>query len=108
MDGDCADMPALCDLAEEFDALLIVDEAHGTGILGQTGAGLCEAQGVADRVHITISTASKALGGLGGIITADKVIIDTLINLARPLIYTTAIPPAQAATILQAVRADPR
>ncbi len=103
MDGDCADMPALCDLAEEFDALLIVDEAHGTGILGQTGAGLCEAQGVADRVHITISTASKALGGLGGIITADKVIIDTLINLARPLIYTTAIPPAQAATILQAV-----
>jgi len=103
MDGDCADLPALCDLAEAHDAVLIVDEAHGTGVLGETGAGLCEAQGVSDRVPITISTASKALGGLGGIITADQPVIDTIVNHARSLIYTTAIPPTQAAAIGKAV-----
>lgn len=103
MDGDCADLPALCDLADEFGAVMVADEAHGTGLLGETGSGLCEAQGVTGRVHVTVSTASKALGGLGGIITAAKPIIDTLVNRARPVIYTTAIPPAQAATIEQAV-----
>ncbi|MEZ6192566.1 MAG: 8-amino-7-oxononanoate synthase [Phycisphaerales bacterium] len=103
MDGDCADLPALCDLADEFDAVTVVDEAHGTGLLGETGSGLCEAQGVTGRVHVTISTASKALGGLGGIITAARPVIDTIVNRARPVIYTTAIPPAQAAAIAQAV-----
>lgn len=103
MDGDCADLPGLCDLADEYNAVMIVDEAHGTGVLGETGSGLCEAQGVTGRVHVTISTASKALGGFGGIITADRSILDTLVNHARALIYTTAIPPAQAATILKAV-----
>ena len=103
MDGDTADLPTLCDLAERFDAVMVVDEAHGTGLLGETGSGLCEAQGVIGRVHVTVSTASKALGGLGGIITAAQPIIDTIVNRARPLIYTTAVPPAQAATIKQAV-----
>jgi 8-amino-7-oxononanoate synthase len=104
MDGDTADLPALCDLAEQYNAVTIIDEAHGTGLLGDTGAGLSEAQGVIDRIHVTISTASKALGGLGGIITAAQPIIDTIINHARSLIYTTAIPPAQAAAIEQAVK----
>lgn len=103
MDGDCADLPALCDLSDEFDAIMVVDEAHGTGLLGETGAGLCEAQGVIGRVDVTISTASKALGGLGGMITAAKPIIDTIVNRARAVIYTTSIPPAQAAAIGQAV-----
>lgn len=103
MDGDCADLPSLCDLADEFDAVVMVDEAHGTGVLGKSGAGLCEAQGVTERVYITVSTASKAMGGLGGIIAAAQPVIDTIINHARPLIYTTAIPPAQAASILKAV-----
>ncbi len=110
MDGDTADLPALCDLAQQFDAVMVVDEAHGTGLLGETGSGLCEAQNVLGKVHVTISTASKALGGLGGIITAAQPIIDTIVNHARPLIYTTAIPPAQAAAIDQAVtliQADP-
>ncbi len=104
MDGDTADLPALCELAEAYDAVMVVDEAHGTGLLGETGAGLCEAQGVVGRVQVTISTASKALGGLGGIITASQPVIDTIINHARALIYTTAIPPAQAAAIEQSVR----
>ena len=104
MDGDTADLPTLCDLAEEYDAVMVVDEAHGTGLLGKTGAGLCEAQGVVGRVQVTISTASKALGGLGGIITASRPVVDTIINHARALIYTTAIPPAQAAAIEQSIR----
>ncbi|MFK7789097.1 MAG: aminotransferase class I/II-fold pyridoxal phosphate-dependent enzyme, partial [Phycisphaeraceae bacterium] len=81
MDGDCADLPGLCDLADRCDASLIVDEAHGTGVLGDDGSGLASAQGVADRIYtcgtggIVVSTASKALGSLGGIITADRPII---------------------------------
>lgn len=110
MDGNVADLPALCALAERHDAVLVVDEAHGTGVLGGDGAGLASAQGVADRVPITVSTASKALGGLGGLVTGPRVVIDTLINRARPLIYSTAVPPAQAATIgaaLDVIRDEP-
>lgn len=110
MDGDAADLPALCDLADRYDAIVLVDEAHATGLLGDTGAGLCEAQGVADRVHAVVSTASKGLGSLGGIVTASQPIIDTLINRARSLIYTTAVPPAQAAAIqaaLEVIRDEP-
>jgi len=110
MDGDAADLPALCDLAEAHDAMLIVDEAHGTGVLGARGAGLCELQNVAQRVDVVISTASKALGGLGGIVTARQVVIDTLINHARSFIYTTAAPPAQVAAIgaaLDVIRDEP-
>ena len=104
MDGDAADLPALCDLAQCYDATTIVDEAHGTGVLGDGGTGLCEAQGVTERVDVVVSTASKALGGLGGIVTASQAVIDTLVNRARSLIYTTAVPPAQVAAIGEAVR----
>jgi 8-amino-7-oxononanoate synthase len=103
MDGDAANLPLLCDLAEKYHAILIVDEAHGTGVLGTTGAGLCELQGVADRVGVVISTASKALGGLGGIVTAPQEVIATLVNHARPFIFTTGIPAAQAAAIGAAI-----
>ena len=110
MDGDTADLPQLCDLADRYDAIMIVDEAHATGVLGASGAGLCELQGVSQRVDVVISTASKALGGLGGIVTAPSEVIDTLINRARSFIYTTAIPPAQAAAItaaLDVIRDEP-
>ena len=110
MDGDCADLPALCELRDRFDAILIVDEAHATGVLGDSGAGLAEAQGVAGRVDVTISTAGKALGSLGGIITAARPVIETIINSARSFIYTTAAPPTQAAAIdaaLDVIAAEP-
>lgn len=110
MDGDAANLPAICDLADQHDAIVIVDEAHGTGVLGEHGRGLCEAQGVTDRVHVVVSTASKALGSLGGIVTAAQPIVDTLVNRARPMIYTTGIPPAQAATIgaaIEVIEAEP-
>lgn len=99
MDGDVADLPALCELRDAFDAVLIVDEAHGTGILGLRGSGLVEEQGVAGRIDITISTASKALGSIGGIVTSSQPVIDTLVNHARSFLYTTAVPPTQAAAI---------
>lgn len=111
MDGDTADLQALCNLAAEHSAITIIDEAHGTGVLGATGSGLCELQNVADRVDVVISTASKALGSLGGIVTAKKVVIDTLINGARSFIYTTAAPPPQVAAIgaaLDVIAAEPQ
>ncbi|QDU71378.1 aminotransferase class I/II-fold pyridoxal phosphate-dependent enzyme [Mucisphaera calidilacus] len=103
MDGDAADLPALADLADQHHAHLIVDEAHGTGVLGNTGAGLTEQQDVTHRCLAIVSTASKALGSQGGIITGSRTLIDTLINRARSLIYTTAPPPAQAALITEAL-----
>lgn len=110
MDGDVANLPGLCGLAERYDAVMVVDEAHGTGVLGETGAGLAERQGVVRRIPITISTASKALGGLGGIVTADRAVIDTLVNRGRPMIYSTAVPPSQVAAIgaaVEVVRDEP-
>lgn len=110
MDGDCADLPTLCELRDRYEAVLMVDEAHGTGVLGETGAGLAEQQGVAEAVDVTVSTASKALGSLGGIVTAPAVVIETLVNAARSFIYTTAVPPTQAAAIdaaLDVVRDEP-
>eukprot|EP00752_Nemacystus_decipiens_P016847 g15079.t1 len=109
MDGDCADLPALCELADRTNASLIVDEAHGTGVLGPDGSGLAAEQGVADRVYtcgtggVVISTASKALGSLGGLVTAARPIIDLILNKARPFIYSTAVPPAQAVAVAAAV-----
>ena len=95
MDGDVADLPALVGLAEETGAILVVDEAHATGVLGASGAGLAELQGVLGGGHVTISTASKALGGLGGIVTGPRTVIEYLVNFARPLIYSTAAPPGK-------------
>ncbi len=99
MDGDWADLPRLVALRDAHEAILIVDEAHGTGVLGDDGSGLAEHQGVAGRIDVTISTASKALGSLGGIVTAERLVIDELVNAARSFIYTTAAPPPQAAAI---------
>jgi 8-amino-7-oxononanoate synthase len=111
MDGDTADLPQLCDICERHDAVLVVDEAHATGLLGSSGSGLVEASGMVGRVPVTISTASKALGGLGGVVSGSRPLIDTLINLARTLIYTTASPPAQVAAIgaaVEVVRTEPQ
>ncbi|MEM1208966.1 MAG: 8-amino-7-oxononanoate synthase [Planctomycetota bacterium] len=99
MDGDLAPLPELAEVAERFAAYLLVDEAHATGLLGRTGAGLIEATDTAHRVTAANTTASKALGGLGGAVTASATIIDAIVNRARPLIYSTAPPPTQVAAI---------
>jgi 8-amino-7-oxononanoate synthase len=100
MDGDIADLPTLCAVADQHHALVIIDEAHATGVLGPTGAGLAEQQGCCDRIALHVGTLSKALGSIGGFIAGPQAAIDPLINTARPFIYTTALPPACSAASL--------
>lgn len=104
MDGDLADLTTLCGLARAHEALVIIDEAHGTGVLGEHGHGLAEAQGVESDIAITVGTLSKAFGSVGGFVCAAKPVIEMLINAGRAFIYTTALPPACSAASLAALR----
>ncbi|TWT64636.1 aminotransferase class I/II-fold pyridoxal phosphate-dependent enzyme [Allorhodopirellula solitaria] len=97
MDGDVAPLGELVDLADQHDAQLLVDEAHGTGVLGARGSGLCEAVGLQERIGIRIGTLSKAVGHQGGFVTGPRVVIDYLIQFCRPLIFSTALAPTAAA-----------
>ncbi len=105
MDGDFPDLAALVDLAEKYNALVLVDEAHATGMYGdQRGSGLCEAQGVSEQIALQMGTFSKALGGAGAYVAGSKILIDTLINRARGFIYSTAPSPANIAAAFAAVQ----
>lgn len=101
MDGTCAPLAALVDLADQFDAMMIVDEAHGTGVCGSHGSGACEAWGVKHRIPIRIGTLSKAIGSQGGFVCGPQVVCDYLLQTSRSLIYSTAAPPT---TILSALK----
>lgn len=103
MDGDTAPLPELCDVAAQHGAWVMVDDAHGFGVLGPQGAGTAAAQGVAGRVQIHMGTLGKALGTFGAFIAGSEALIETLIQFARPYIYTTAMPPALAAATLQSL-----
>lgn len=105
MDGDVADLPALCDLAEAHEAWVMVDDAHGTGVLGDSGGGTAEQQGARQRVDIHFGTLSKALGSVGGFIAGSAELIDYLHNRARGFIFTTAPNPAAAGAALAALEA---
>ncbi len=104
MDGDLAPLPQLCELAERFDATLIVDEAHGTGVFGATGRGACEHFQVSDHVPVRIGTLSKALGSLGGFVAGERPLIEYLRNHARTQMYSTALPAANCAAALASLR----
>ncbi len=110
MDGDVAPLESLCDLAERFDAHLIVDEAHATGVLGEDGSGSCAELGVKSRVPVRIGTLSKAIGSHGGFVVGPQRVIDYLVNRCRPLIFSTAGSPLTiAASIngLTSIRTEP-
>jgi 8-amino-7-oxononanoate synthase len=104
MDGDEAPLAALADACDRHDTLLLVDDAHGFGVLGASGAGSLEAQGVGARVELLMGTLGKALGTAGAFVAGDATFIETLVQHARTYIYTTALPPAVAAAALESLR----
>lgn len=104
MDGDCADLPSLVKMKKRHDAILIVDEAHGLGCFGATGAGWSQEQGLLDEVDIVVAPLGKAAASSGALVAGPAVVIDYLVNRARPFIYTTAPLPACAAAALAAIR----
>lgn len=104
MDGDLCPLPEILDLADEFDCMVLVDEAHATGVMGKHGAGCVEQFGCTGRPLIQMGTLSKALGSLGGYIAASAALIDFLRNRAPGWIYTTGLSPADTAAALEAIR----
>lgn len=103
MDGDLCPLPDLVTLAQAYDCMLLVDEAHGTGVLGKTGAGCVEHLGCRDAELIQMGTLSKALGSLGGYVAGSAQLIDFLRNRSTSWIYTTGLSPADTAAALAAV-----
>jgi 8-amino-7-oxononanoate synthase len=111
MDGDLCPLPELLSLAETFDCMVLVDEAHATGVLGNTGAGCVEHFGCTGKEIIQVGTLSKALGSLGGYVAGSHTLIDFLRNRAPSWIYTTGLSPADTAAALAAIniiRAEPQ
>jgi 8-amino-7-oxononanoate synthase len=104
MDGDIASLPEIANLAEDYGAFLMVDEAHATGVLGERGAGTVEYFGLTERVPIQMGTLGKALGGFGAYVAGSKILREYLINKARSFIFTTALPPADMAVAMEAIR----
>jgi 8-amino-7-oxononanoate synthase len=104
MDGDVAPLADILTLAETFGAWVVLDEAHATGVLGPQGRGLAAQLDHTGRPIIVMGTLGKALGSFGAFVVAPAVVIELLINRARPFIFTTALPPAPVAAALEAVR----
>jgi glycine C-acetyltransferase len=103
MDGDLGPLPALCDLAEEFGCIMMVDDAHASGVFGRNGRGTVDHFGMHGRVDVQVGTLSKAMGGLGGYVAGSRDLIDFLYHRARPFLFSTSHPPAVAAACIAAI-----
>jgi glycine C-acetyltransferase len=100
MDGDIAPLPGLAALCREFDAILIIDDAHGTGVMGANGGGTAEHFGITDDIAISMGTFSKTFAVTGGFITGPKAVIDYLRYFARPYMFSASLSPVVVATVL--------
>jgi len=103
MDGDEAPLEGIVALAEKYGAMMMVDEAHATGVLGPNGAGFVAQAGLGDRVQVQMGTLGKALGGFGAYIAGSRSLRELLINRCRSFIYTTSLPPAVMAMGIAAI-----
>jgi glycine C-acetyltransferase len=103
MDGDVGALPALCDLAEESGCIMMVDDAHASGVFGRNGRGTIDHFDVHGRVDIQVGTLSKAIGALGGYVAGSRALIEFLYHRARPFLFSTSHPPAVAAACLAAL-----
>ena len=111
MDGDIAPLDKLVGLAQKYDCLVMIDEAHGLGVLGENGKGAAEHFGLATEIDIQMGTFSKAAGAFGAYCCGSKELIDYLVNKARSFIYTTGMPPSVAAASLRGleiIREEPQ
>lgn len=104
MDGDLAPLRSIIELKEKYGAVLMIDEAHGSGIFGENGRGLAEFKGVSEQVDINMGTLGKAFGCFGAYAGGQKVLIDYLRNKARSFIFTTGLPPAIVASVRAAIQ----
>ncbi|HKS68144.1 MAG TPA: glycine C-acetyltransferase, partial [Candidatus Acidoferrales bacterium] len=98
MDGDIANLPVLCDLADKYNCIMMVDDAHASGVLGSRGRGTIDHFGVHARVDIQVGTLSKAIGSLGGYICGSRDLIEFLYHRGRPFLFSTSHPPSVTAT----------
>ena len=103
MDGDLGPLPELCDLADEYGCIMMVDDAHASGVFGGNGRGTVDHFGMHGRVDVQVGTLSKALGALGGYVAGSKSLIEFLYHRARPFLFSTSHPPSVAASCLAAL-----
>jgi glycine C-acetyltransferase len=103
MDGDLGPLPALCELAEETGCIMMVDDAHASGVFGKNGRGTIDHFGMHGRVDIQVGTLSKAIGALGGYVAGSRNLIEFLYQRARPFLFSTSHPPAVAAACIAAL-----
>src|SRR6185503_16091996 len=103
MDGDLGALPDLCDLAEEFGCIMMVDDAHASGVFGKNGRGTIDHFGLHGRVDVQVGTLSKAVGALGGYVAGSKALIEFLHHRGRPFLFSTSHPPSVTATCLAAL-----
>jgi glycine C-acetyltransferase len=103
MDGDLGVLPALCALAEEYGCIMMVDDAHASGVFGRNGRGTVDHFGMHGRVDIQVGTLSKAIGSLGGYVAGSQALIEFLYHRARPFLFSTSHPPSVAAACIAAI-----
>ena len=105
MEGDLARLPEIVELAREYEAVVLVDDSHGTGVMGETGRGVAEHFGLLGEIDVITSTLGKALGGAaGGFVAASEEVCDLLAQRSRPMLFSNALPPTVACSALESVR----